>query len=380
MNIILSVIFFLAFLYVCLILFYLFHWKKIPKFISESPTECYTKVSIVIPARNEEEHIQSCIEHCLKQNYPAQLLEIIVVDDQSEDNTPNILEEILDPRFKFMRLGVFKKTTIQGSKKKAISYGVNHASGDLIICTDADCLPGVDWVKSMVLYYQKHTPKIICGPVKIKTPHTFIEKFQALDFAISNLINAAGIKGKLHYLCNGANLAYEKLAFIESAAYDTNQHIASGDDIFLLNKIKKLYPQSIHYIKSEEAIVETQSVKTISEFIQQRLRWAGKVKHLSDVTLIALSSFIWVFRVVCILTLIVGFVVKIPILIYSSVICIFSRWILDFLIQYHACRNFKILPLLWWIPIMNIFYTVYYILIGFISWLPIRQEWKGRYI
>lgn len=75
-------------------------------------------VTILIAARNEEDSILACIQSCLNQNYPPNKLEVIVVDDQSEDDTNELLESIEDPRFVHMRLGVYKRTTIKGSKKK----------------------------------------------------------------------------------------------------------------------------------------------------------------------------------------------------------------------------------------------------------------------
>jgi len=123
-------------------------------------------VTILIAARNEEECIMDCVQSCLNQNYPASKLEVIVVDDQSEDDTYDLLESISDPRFVRMRLGVYKRTTIKGSKKKAIAYGVNHAKGELIFTTDADCIANPDWIQSMIPFFNDPKVKLVSGPVK----------------------------------------------------------------------------------------------------------------------------------------------------------------------------------------------------------------------
>lgn len=181
-----------------------------------------------------------------------------------------------------MRLGVIGKTTIQGSKKKAISYGVAHAQGTLILATDADCVLPENWVETIVTYYELNASKFIVGPVQIKNGKGFLGIFQMLDFMNSFLINASGIKSGLHYLCSAANIAYDKNTFIQINAYDTNHHISSGDDIFLIHKMKSLFPHDIHVLKSVETIVETKAEIDLKHFISQRLRWANKMKFNKD--------------------------------------------------------------------------------------------------
>ncbi|HEX5625111.1 MAG TPA: glycosyltransferase, partial [Saprospiraceae bacterium] len=216
----------LTVLYSCLIAYYAYHWNRIP--VSEPTLPLNPQpVSIVIAARNEEKHVVSCVQSCLNQNYPPHLLEVIVVDDQSEDDTNDLLEAIEDPRFKLMRLGVYRRTTIKGSKKKALAYGIHHASGTIICTTDADCLVPPDWVRHMVSRFAEPQVRLVSGPVGIHHPEKAIHYFQALDFSANGLINGSGLQSGLHHLCNGANLAYRKSDFLEQDAFEDNYHIAS---------------------------------------------------------------------------------------------------------------------------------------------------------
>ncbi len=87
-------------------------------------------------------------------------------------------------------------------------------------------------------------------------------------------IGSFGFKNPL--LSNGANLAYSKVAFLDVNGFSGNDHIASGDDIFLLEKMKKAFPKQVQFLKSKEAIVSTKPQKNWKDVINQRIRWASK--------------------------------------------------------------------------------------------------------
>jgi cellulose synthase/poly-beta-1,6-N-acetylglucosamine synthase-like glycosyltransferase len=335
-------------------------------------------VTILIAARNEEDSILACIQSCLNQNYPPNKLEVIVVDDQSEDDTYDLLESIEDPRFVHMRLGVYKRTTIKGSKKKAIAYGVNHAKGELIFTTDADCLVAPDWIQSMIPFFNDPKVKLVSGPVKITNRSSLIARFQALDFSANGLVNAAGIKSGLHYLCSGANLAYRKQVFLEHNVYEDNYHIASGDDIFLLEKIKSVYPDGIVFSKLANSIVETQAVSNWTDLIKQRLRWAGKMRHITDWNLKWIPALIWIQRILLLSFLVVAISLGSVNYILASITAIMLQLLLDFLLQYDACRFYKISKWQIWFIVLEPLHTIYFILLGIASWLPVSIEWKGR--
>jgi cellulose synthase/poly-beta-1,6-N-acetylglucosamine synthase-like glycosyltransferase len=374
------ILFAITILYILLQFVYLIYWNKIKKFEKPAHVIPRTTVSIIIPARNEEENIVSCVQSALDQNYPHHLLEVIVVDDQSEDQTPELLEDIKDSRFKLMRLGVIGKTTIQGSKKKAISYGVAHAHGTLIIATDADCVLPKNWVETIVSYYELNAPKFIIGPVQIKNGKGFLGIFQMLDFMNSFLINASGIKSGLHYLCSAANIAYDKNTFIQINAYDTNHHISSGDDIFLIHKMKSLFPHDIHVLKSVETIVETKAEIDLKHFISQRLRWANKMKFNKDWKVMFIASLVWFQRIFTIISIIIGFIYQNPLALYIGWISLCTQLVLDFIILYQATTFFSKKHLLWWFIPMQFFYTLYFILLGLFSWFNLPLYWKDRKI
>ncbi len=371
---------FLTFIYLILCFVFLVYWRNQKEFNLDPSFVPTTKVSVIVPVRNEEDSIQRCTESILKQNYPTHLFELIVVDDQSDDNTPQILENIKDQRLRVMRLGVYKRTTITGSKKKAIAYGISHASGDLMITTDADCIHGENWIQTIVACYQKFKPKLIVAPVLIQKEKTLLNLFQDADFINSFMVHLAGIRSGLFYLGSGANLAYEKSVFLETDPYDNNQHIASGDDLFLIQKVKEKYSGKIYPLKAIEATVQTIGVTSVRSFFSQRLRWAGKLKNSSSFNMLLVSSFIWLFRIGLLTFTLITLVLEEYIYFYSGLGLLFIHFLLDLILIHQSSSFFKRGYILKWILPIEVMYTMYFFVLGLLSWLPIKLEWKDRKI
>src|SRR5580693_2677700 len=163
-----SILFCIA--YAWLITFYYVAWKSIPEF--EMPkTEDRTSVTVIIPARNEESSILNCLASLKNQRYSKSMYEVIVVDDHSSDNTWNLMQNFPsgEMRYKKIRLSdyIAECTQTTAYKKKSIQTGIEQAEGDLIITCDADCTFDMNWLDSMVGFYQTTGAKFIAGPVKI---------------------------------------------------------------------------------------------------------------------------------------------------------------------------------------------------------------------
>ena len=106
--------------------------------------------------------------------------------------------------------------------------------------------------------------------------------FQHLNFLslIGSTIGSFGIKKP--FMCNGANLCYQKNAFKKIKGFEGNTSIASGDDVFLLEKFLKNYPKDVHYLKSYDALVATKPEKDLKNLVQQHVRWAAKTTSYNN--------------------------------------------------------------------------------------------------
>ncbi len=275
--------------YLIIISQYTFGWYRLKYFTSDN-RQFSTKVSIIIPARNEEDNIQNLLIDLIRQDFPTELYEIIVADDNSDDKTADITSRVISeyPDYQLKLITISDHHPAGAYKKKAIMEAIRVSSGELIITTDADCRMHTKWLSSMISYYESEKPKMIVGPVSFHNERSYFEKMQTLEFLSLIAITGGAIKIGRPIMCNGANLAYEKKAFYEVGGFGTDS-LASGDDVFMLLKIRKHYgSNAVRFIKNNEAIVFTEAKKTIREFFHQRTRWASKNK-VYDLNILVIS-------------------------------------------------------------------------------------------
>ncbi|WP_290840222.1 glycosyltransferase [Flavobacterium sp.] len=252
--------------------------RAFPKVKSFEPTNSQptTTFSIIIPFRTEEKNLHALLDSISKIEYPHELFELIFVDDASEDFSTNVINKWR------MANGLFQTTLLEnirltGSPKKdAISRAVPIVKSDWIITTDADCILPSTWLRTLNDYILQNNAEMIAGPVAYSGKKTVLHHFQRLDFLSLQGTTIGSFGMRKPFMCNGANFAYKKSFFYDIGAFNGNENMASGDDVFLLQKAVKQFPEKVHYLKSRSAIVTTQPVKSWFELLNQRVRWASK--------------------------------------------------------------------------------------------------------
>jgi cellulose synthase/poly-beta-1,6-N-acetylglucosamine synthase-like glycosyltransferase len=377
----------LLLLYVILIIYYKQSWKTIEPFDVDiatfTPT---TKITVVIPARNEENSLAACVSAILNQFYPTALLEIIVVDDFSTDNTTAIVLGYAKPQLKLIQLKDFidEEDTI-AHKKKAIEIAIEQAAGELIVTTDADCVAPKNWLITLAAFYQQTKPNLIVMPVHIKYGNRFIEIFQALDFMTLQGITGASVHKKFHSMCNGANLAYTKAIFNKVGGFNQINNIASGDDMLLMHKIFKQNNNGIAYLKSKAVIVQTEAVQSIAQFFNQRIRWASKADKFDDKRIFGVLLVVYLFNCCLLLFPVVALFTSAFIEFFSLRFSVWSCWVVLLLLKILVEINF-LLPvsqffsdkkLLWYFPFLQPFHILYTIIAGWLGKFG-SYKWKGR--
>ncbi len=246
-------------------------------------------------------NIIKCLESVSGQDYPANLFEIIMVDDHSTDKTKEIAENFLSP-IKIPYKCISNREKSHG-KKSAISEAIKNSIGELIVITDADCYANKTWLSSIENEYQKSNAYMICGPVQIIVRVALIGQFQSLELCGLSLLSGAGIKAGLPLLCNGANIAYTRKVFDDVEGFKGIDRNPSGDDILLMFKVHNLFPDKVSYLKSKEAIVSTLAQPSLKDFISQRIRWASKRAFILKIRLTVLVSLCWFSAQTCYLLL-----------------------------------------------------------------------------
>ena len=267
-------------IYVVFILQLIFGFDKVKSFVrtDEKPV---TKFSIIVPFRNEEKNLPKLLKSISKLNYPKDLFEIILVDDFSTDASERVYIKWR------MENGLIETTLLENlrlsnsPKKDAISRAIPILKHEWVVTTDADCTVNKNWLLTLDNFIQKNTAEMVVGAVVYKTKNNWFHQFQQLDLLSlqGTTIGSFGI-GK-PFMCNGANFAYSKKLFNEIGGFGGNNKMASGDDVFLLQKALKNHADKVHYLRNTDTIVKTKPENDLYKLFMQRVRWASKTTGYS---------------------------------------------------------------------------------------------------
>jgi cellulose synthase/poly-beta-1,6-N-acetylglucosamine synthase-like glycosyltransferase len=367
-------------LYFVMVMYFFVGWLRLKKADTPADDSNLPFVSVLIPVRNEETHIKACIEAIFKQQYPAQLFEVIVIDDYSTDNTLSAAREINQRNLLVLDLQQYlgKPGDYSPNKKKAIALGVKNARGSLILTTDGDCLMNELWLRSMTDYYRANTFKLVTGPVMIKPAKNPLAWFQQLDVLNMAGITGATVRNNFPTMCNGANLMYSKKVFVEVEGFKGNHEVPTGDDIFLMHKINEHYPHAIGYVKNREACVFTKPENSLNGFIAQRVRWVSKSKQLSDWKVSAVLVFAYFFNLYILIAALAalqpGEMNWLPLAVAAG-----GKVLSDLIFDIPVTYFFSKMILLLLLPVIEIFHVFYVVIIGALS-LSGRYRWKDRLI
>jgi len=374
--IILYIAIFLFLGYSCLIIYYWISWRSIPEY-SSAAEKPKTGLSVVIPARNEEKNIIGCLESVCSQHYPPELLQVVAIDDCSTDKTWDLLrhfhtgEKVINST----RLAEVEDGEFSAYKKRAIETGIAMSHNNVIVTTDADCKHPLTWLKTIALFYEEKKPAFIAAPVALQNDSSVLQIFQALDFLVLQGITGASVHKKIHSMCNGANLAYEKRIFNEVAGFTGIDKIASGDDMLLMHKISSKYPDRIHYLKSKQAIVASLPMQTWKDFFDQRIRWSSKARSYDDKRIFWVLLLVYLFNL-SFLVLLVGGSWFHVLWIYAGILWI-AKTIIEFPFVYSVASFFDKTSLLKYFFFFQPLHIAYTIMAGLLGQFG-KYEWKGR--
>lgn len=253
----------------------------------QEPTDLPT-VSVVVAARNEEKNIETLLGSLMKQDYPDGLLEIIIVNDNSTDRTPVAASEFIEAN---KGMSVHRIRLIYNpfsGKKRAIRYGIEKSSGEIILTTDADCVVGPEWVRRHASWYIIGGPDVVLAPVAQKPAAGFWHSFGAYEFAALQAITEATAMLGHPAMCNAANMSFRRDVYLRHAE-KLHPDLASGDDMFLLHAVKR-DGGTVRHEGSNSAAVVTAGAVTAAALLRQRARWASKASRYRDASTLTLAA------------------------------------------------------------------------------------------
>ncbi|MFC1481933.1 glycosyltransferase [Candidatus Neomarinimicrobiota bacterium] len=240
-------------------------------------------VCVVVAARNEESHLPNLLTALRKQSYPAELLKIVVVNDNSTDGTAELVQGTVRwmPNLHLVSLSATQPGW--GPKKWALQRGIEATTAEIILTTDADCTPATEWVESVVNYFSDPRIGMVMGPAPlVRKDLSLVERSIHLDAVSLDALAAAGCGHGIALTCTGRNLAYRRVAFEEIGGFDNIAHYISGDDDLLMHKMSSTDKWKIVFALTPRAVVPSPPPDGIKGFLRQRLRHASKGKAYYD--------------------------------------------------------------------------------------------------
>ncbi len=355
--------------YAILIAMYTAGWVRM-KLFNADVVPSSRLVSVIVAVRNEEKTLSHLLEAITNQTFRN--YELIIIDDHSTDNT---LQTICN--FNLNKCHLISLPDDLTGKKAGLKYGISIARGELIVTTDADCIPGKKWLETLFLFYEKEKPEFIIAPVKHFTNNLLLQKLISVDFLALQASGAGAAEIQLPFICNGANLAFTKTLW-EKTVLESQNSFASGDDTFLLHSaIKKLPPEKIRFLFSENAIVTTPPPGTIKDFFHQRVRWASKARGYKN------NMSVWtsviVFSLVCTLTFLMFGSFFSKTLFYCFLGIILLKTIIEVPLMFYAAKFYKEKGILRYFFLLPLIYFIYSFIIAVYSLFG-KFVWKERLI
>jgi cellulose synthase/poly-beta-1,6-N-acetylglucosamine synthase-like glycosyltransferase len=342
--------------------------EKVLSFFVDAEKQNMPSVSLVIPFRNEDENLPAILNDINQFDYPVELLECIFVDDHSDDNSVSVIS---DSKLKFP----FKIIQSSSSgKKAAITNAVELAKNTWIVTTDADTRWDAKALRILLSHPKLNEVEMICGVVELKgTSYNLLDVLQVQEYAI---LQAAGISSLFRHeplLNSGANLAFRKSSFDEVQGYQSHEHIASGDDVFLMLSFANKWNDSV--VSNPNSKITTNTVDSWSAYLQQRSRWGMKARHYKDKNLIQIGFLFLLSNLGMVVMMFSGFFSFYYLLIF--LIAVLFRFSAEHSLikRYYAYYNSPLSSMQ--VLMLSVFYPIVFLMTLFSGWIA-PGSWKGR--
>jgi cellulose synthase/poly-beta-1,6-N-acetylglucosamine synthase-like glycosyltransferase len=325
-------------------------------------------VSILIAARNEEHSIRTALESILKLNYPKSLLDVIIINDHSTDRTYAYAKEYAEQYAHISVMNISADSDGLTGKMNALAQGIQQATGDIILITDADCLVPPDWVENYIHFF---IPEVgMVGGLTILESKGFFAKVQALDWIFLQTI-ASGTAGiGLPVTILGNNFAFRKNVYLEVGGF-AKIGFSVTEDMALMQAISRKTKWKILYPLVKHTAIKSVPAPSIKSFYQQRKRWIiggrkvswwGYFLMFSAFSAHLLMLLVWPLNLISTLS------------ITLLSLCLLA----DFLLLYTILARIKQKQLLVLFIAFELFYIFYTLTLALLFIVPATVNWKGR--
>lgn len=260
----------LFFFYIISLLFFIFGIFRISN--KSKKTDIINNISIIVCVKNGEYSLPNILSDLHQQSYPGNL-EFIIVDDESTDQTKNIIYQFsnVDTRFKYFNTN--SSTSQLKHKKRALELGINQSKYNWLLYTDVDCRVKNTWALEMSKNFG--TSDYVIGLSEVKEENSLVSKFQSIDFRMLMISACSSVFMNYPLACTGQNQSYKKDIFNSISGYTKISGLLQGDDSIFLQICRKYKKIKVSFSVNKESFVRAKTHNKWKDFIIQRIRWAG---------------------------------------------------------------------------------------------------------
>ncbi|HEY9166319.1 MAG TPA: glycosyltransferase [Candidatus Kryptonia bacterium] len=324
------------------------------------------RVSVVIAAKDEEVNLPACLKSVVELDYPADLLEVIVVNDDSSDSTPAVIDGYSRITNTVRRVDAVETKTLKG-KANALSQGIANASGEFIFLTDADCIVPKGWIKETLKYFDPDVG-IVGGVTLISQTDKAVYGMQALDWDFLLTVCAGAATLHKPIACLGNNLVVRKKAYEDVGGY-SRIRFSVTEDFALYKAIAESGKWRFAFPMDRNTLVETKPVGTLKDVFSQRKRWGTGGKDTGIFGFLTLGA---------------GFMLHWAIIISPFVsleafgLGLIAKIILDSVFVLPTLSHYGKIAHLKFILYFEIYYITYVAILPFLVYVGKGVTWKGR--
>lgn len=233
------------------------------------------KISVIIAAKNEEKNLSSLVKFIKNQDYPSEFFEVIIVDDNSSDNTFTTGEELIRDLKNFSVYSI-KEKKFPG-KKGALQFGIEKSVNPFIIITDADCQPGENWIQAFAAKFESGFD-FIFGVAPFIERKSLINKIACFENLRTTLLTLTAAKLKLPYSAAARSFGFSKKAFQKLEGYANTVETLSGDDDLLLREAVK-HNMKIEVVADNNSFVYSETATSFKDYSKQKTRHTSTSVH-----------------------------------------------------------------------------------------------------
>ncbi|MBC8230065.1 glycosyltransferase [bacterium] len=348
-------------------------WRvKLPKGKSNYPF-----VSVLVPAKDEEENINECLTSLVKQDYPKDRYEIVAVNDRSTDNTHKIIKGFEEQYPNVICLNIETLPEGMVGKQNAVKQGLEICNGELILNTDADCVLPPSWMSKLADSFDEQTGFVVGMAITFDRGQraSLFGRLQALDLVYLMNFAIGFIGWGKPTSCIGNNIAYRKQVLDDIGGYESLGYTMT-EDAALIQAISKKTHWKINVALHEDAVITTKPVKKLKPFYRQRSRWILGGRDTQTKTIFFLQVALW-FNLALLSLFPISFFInaRLPIIVFGAFIV---KLLIDSIFCFSLAKRIKRLDLLKWMLLYEGFLIFYSVLIGFGTLFARKVTWKGQ--